>query len=380
MPARRLVVCSDGTWNWPDQRGGPTNVVKLLRAIRPTDRAGIPQIMFYDSGVGTGNWSDRIFGGALGWGLGKNVRQGYGFIADNYDRDNGDELFLFGFSRGAFTVRSLAGMISLVGLLPKRSMHLFEKAWDYYRLKPEDRDPSEEGRKAYLGVETRPTKVHFIGVWDTVGALGIPVSPLRWLGRNLFAFHNTTLCSNIQHACQALAIDERRRAFAPVLWTRDTSPAFARKLLKHGIARQNLEQTWFAGAHSNVGGGYEDCALADIALDWMVCRAEDAGLEVDRDYLASIRKATTQRLVNSRTLKWRGRPELVRPLCTTPDERIHRSVLTRMECRDGSIEPYPYLPTNVLELKKERVDRFDDLIDDTGAVLAKTESEQVSVV
>ena len=147
MPKKRLIICCDGTWNWPDQKGNPTNVVKMVRAIRPADDLGVPQIVFYDTGVGTGNLLDRIAGGLFGVGLADNVKQTYGFVVDNYQP--GDELFLFGFSRGAHTVRSLGGLIGLIGLIPKQHMDEFPQAWAYYRTPPKER--TETQRREFLG-------------------------------------------------------------------------------------------------------------------------------------------------------------------------------------------------------------------------------------
>lgn len=140
---RRLIICCDGTWNRADWEGGTaTNVIRIARAIksvgisRDTAKSEIPQIVYYHAGVGTGNRQDRILGGALGLGLSKNVRDTYAFLVNNYAP--GDEIFLFGFSRGAFTARTLGGMIGSIGLLRKEQMGAFLDAWAYHRL-PTDR-------------------------------------------------------------------------------------------------------------------------------------------------------------------------------------------------------------------------------------------------
>jgi uncharacterized protein (DUF2235 family) len=190
MPKKRLIICCDGTWNWPDQKGNPTNVVKMVRAIRPADDHGVPQIVFYDTGVGTGNLLDRIAGGLFGVGLAENVKQTYGFIVDNYQP--GDELFLFGFSRGAHTVRSLSGLVGLIGLIPKQHMDEFLSAWAYYRTPPQER--TEAQRREFLArfpedAQPRKTRIDFIGVWDTVGTMGIPTGPLRMIGQRRYRFH-----------------------------------------------------------------------------------------------------------------------------------------------------------------------------------------------
>lgn len=326
LPKRKLVVCCDGTWNMPNQPGAPTNVVKMVRAIRPLDDAGASQIVHYHPGVGTGNFVDRFMGGTLGVGLMGNVQSAYGFLVDNYYP--GDEIFLFGFSRGAYTARSLAGFVDLVGLLQKIDMELFVQVFDIYRKHrlirttntPEDlaasfRPHLHGGEASYLRLlealtRSRRTGILFIGVWDTVGALGVPFGPLRWIGRRLYNFHSTQLAESVLFAYQALSIDERRRAFRPSIWTRPNS--------RRG-GPQTFEQVWFAGVHSNVGGGYVDTGLSDIAFLWMAAKAAEARrtptdqpLALDENYLRNRIQRTMGRLENSRTLKWRTSSELVR--------------------------------------------------------------------
>jgi uncharacterized protein (DUF2235 family) len=290
-PCRKLIVCCDGTWNKPFVDGEPTNVVKMVRAIRPIDAKGTAQLIFYHPGVGTGNFVDRIMGGSMGFGLSANVQSAYDFLASNFV--DGDLIFIFGFSRGAFTARSLAGLIGLVGLLDKKDMDLFPHVYEIYRKADYRRVLSmktKDEMRAALGdlfsktlspkkfdrlldallLRARPTPIFFIGVWDTVGAMGIPFTPLRWIGRSLYQFHNTDLSDQVQYAYHALAIDEARKTIAPTLWTRPIN--------RDGASRrkQTLEQVWFAGAHSNVGGGYPDTGLSDIAFLWMVAKAATA--------------------------------------------------------------------------------------------------------
>jgi uncharacterized protein (DUF2235 family) len=212
-PKRKLIVCCDGTWNMPNQPGAPTNVVKMLRAIRPVDDTGASQIVHYHPGVGTGNFVDRFMGGTIGVGLISNVQSAYGFLVDNYSP--GDELYLFGFSRGAYTVRSLAGFVDLVGLLQKIHMELFVEVFEVYRKHQLNRTTNRPqnlatafrphlrgGEPAYRALlealtASRRTGILFIGVWDTVGALGVPVGPLRWIGRRRYNFHNTELAASV---------------------------------------------------------------------------------------------------------------------------------------------------------------------------------------
>ena len=371
---RKLVVCCDGTWNLPNQAGKPTNVVKILRAIRPVDDYGNSQIVHYHPGVGTGNFVDRFNGGSVGAGLTSNVQSAYGFLVDNYLP--GDEIYLFGFSRGAYTVRSLAGFIDLVGLLEKIDMSLFVEVFDVYRkhqLYPKNKTPDElagaflpyfsrdtnDRLRGVLRRSRRDTGIFFIGVWDTVGALGIPFGPLRSIGRSHYDFHSTQLTGSVRFAYQALAIDEHRQSYEPSIWIRpvETNGAPTSKI-------QTLEQVWFAGAHSNIGGGYVDDSLSDIAFLWMAAKAtaaretaSDPPLALDKHYLANAIQKTMGRLINSRTLKWRMRKALKRSLLDpsrVPDgmescEKIHEFVLRRYEHPHEQFVPFPYRPANAVK-------------------------------
>jgi len=271
---RNLVVCLDGTWNTPDQkdrgRQVPSNVVKMARAVHEGQVSPkLNQQVYYDCGVGTGGWRDKWLGGATGQGITKNIMQAYAWLADVYQED--DRIFLFGFSRGAYTARSLAGILGLCGI-PQTPVQLNE-AKDIYRISDHD----ERLAKAADFKEhnnSRPGDVHFIGVWDTVGALGIPINPInRWLA-GLTEFHDVTLGPHIRHAYHAVAINERRGPFKPTLW----SPS--------GLAEeQTLVQAWFPGVHTNIGGGYVDSGLSDRAFLWMLGNAYRHGLRPDDKYV-----------------------------------------------------------------------------------------------
>ena len=267
MP-KSLIICCDGTWNDPDQGGGPTNVTKMARAILPRNNKGEPQLVYYDEGVGTGNSVDKWLGGSLGIGLGANVQQAYRFLALNYEPQ--DQLIMFGFSRGAYTVRSLAGLVSLVGLLRKGDLDQMPSVWDYYRTPPADRRIDFIDDR-WVG-ERRP-EISLMGVWDTVGALGIPGNVLGKVGRRRHEFHDVALGKKIKRAYQALAIDERRGLYVPAVWDTQTS-----------AEGQTVEQMWFAGCHSNVGGGYPDPVLSDQAFLWMISKARPL-LDFDEEYL-----------------------------------------------------------------------------------------------
>lgn len=278
---KRLILTCDGTWNRADQeRNGvscPTNVVKLAYRIAKRDARGVPQIISYDQGVGTGNLVDHFTGGAFGNGLDDNILDGYRFLIGNYEP--GDELFVFGFSRGAFTARSLCGMIRKCGVLKRSSIGHYREAVRLYRsgdVRPDDRAPTEF-RRSFSVCGADELRITFLGVWDTVGAMGIPVAGLRRLTAGKYAFHDTELSGTVKNAAHALAIDEHRGTFQPTLW---------RWKPKEG---QRVDQTWFVGAHSDIGGGYAEPALSDIALEWMLGKATACGLALDEDVLAAHR-------------------------------------------------------------------------------------------
>jgi uncharacterized protein (DUF2235 family) len=315
---KRLVLCCDGTWNSADQeRAGvacPTNVVRL--AYRVAKRAGpMPQILYYDQGVGTGNALDRLSGGALGEGLEDNIHDAYRFLVGNYEAD--DELFLFGFSRGAFTARSLVGMIRKCGILRRDAVQHYRAARELYRSAEHPDDPAPRAfRDRHSVTGTEPIPVRFIGVWDTVGSLGIPLRGLRGLTRGKYQFHDTELSSTVAHACHALAIDEHRAPFEPTLWS--YAP-------KEG---QTVEQVWFSGAHSDVGGGYAAPCVSDIALAWMLDRARGAGLVLDQTALAAFPLALDPLtpLHDSKKGLYRLTPGIDRPIgVAAPDPKNPRA-------------------------------------------------------
>jgi len=238
-------------------------------------------VVYYLRGVGTGTIGllDKVLGGGTGLGISRNIQDAYRFLANNYVE--GDEIFCFGFSRGAYTARCLGGMIDAAGLLDKNDMDHLPDAYAYYRTPPEKRETCKYQLRLRDLPRSRP-KIKFMGVWDTVGALGAPTPLLGKISKKLWVgFHNATLSGLIINAYQALAIDERRGPFKPAIWERRTG-------------QKNLQQVWFAGVHSNIGGGYPDSGLSDIALLWMVNRAMEQGLVFDSRYLADRMKVSPQ--------------------------------------------------------------------------------------
>ncbi len=282
--SKRLVVCCDGTWNEPDEtRGGldaPTNVARLALGVVTGEDSG--QLLYYEPGVGTAP-DDRLLGGAFGYGLARNVRNAYQFLVKNFE--SGDQLFLFGFSRGAYTARSLAGLIRNCGILCRNNLDQIDEAFAFYRDSTPQTHPRGLAAQIFREMYAHDDdEIHFIGVWDTVGALGIPTElpGWNWLSQRLhgweklWGFHDTQLSSHVHFAYHALSIDETREPFKPTLWTSDDIPP-----------SQTVEQVWFSGVHTEVGGGSDKSELSDIALLWLVDKATAAGLAVKPGCLAS---------------------------------------------------------------------------------------------
>ena len=265
--SKRIVFCADGTWDSPAEH---TNVYKLYKALLVT----ATQIPFYDDGVGAdGNPISKVLGGAFGTGLWQKIKDGYAKIAHVYEA--GDQLFLFGFSRGAYTARSLAGMISACGL-PTTNFtdDIVDIAFKAYRDKA-DRQNILSGLTNFA---MDGPNITMAGVWDTVGSLGIPAA-IGLSDPIAYGFLDTSLSPKIQNAYHALAIDEKRAQFPPTLWTSQPAPG------------QTMEQVWFVGVHSDVGGGEPDdtpgtTALSDITLGWMMSKASGLGLQFDPNVLA----------------------------------------------------------------------------------------------
>lgn len=288
---KNIVICSDGTGN-SSVKGRGTNVFKLFEAIdlngHRTDPTLTPQVAFYDDGVGTENFKPlKIFAGATGFGLSRNVRQLYKELVRIYDP--GDRIFLFGFSRGAFTARTLSGFITTCGIL-KRSPDkqptarklekMVRKAYKMYRRKYRtelakffrgEPDLTKIEKFKLNNCVPNEVKIEFLGVWDTVDAVGLPfhVSDFINLVIYRFKFPDRTLNKSVKKACHALSIDDQRHSFHPLLWC-----------LEPGDEKR-IEQVWFAGAHSNVGGGYEKHGMSLVALDWMIRKAAEKAEDED---------------------------------------------------------------------------------------------------
>ncbi len=326
---RRLIVCSDGTWGTKLHKPGPgktTNVAILSDLILPQDSDGNEQIPFYDSGVGTNRGPlDKLVGGMFGSGLADNVKEAYTFLVDHYVP--GDDVYFFGFSRGAFTVRSAAGLIRKCGIVRKDDPALIDRAYEIYRHrdKGDPSAPDTNEAKEFRGAHAVwPVPIKFIGVWDTVGRLGIPVPRyLQWLGPfnpAKYQFHDTDLSRSVEFAYHAIAVDERLRVFEPTLWSQHPEA-------KH----QTMEQAWFPGVHSDIGGGYAKCGLSNGALHWLADKARASGLALNDGALAAFPPDYLSLLHDQRSFPMSLLPRITRQIgaAVCGNESLHPSTLDR---------------------------------------------------
>lgn len=297
---KRIAFCFDGTWN-DIEMGNPTNVAKLAQAIAHSD-GDTRQVIYYDEGVGTGDFEsqlsklENIGSGMFGWGLRDNIVEAYTFLVLNYEA--GDEIYIFGFSRGAFTARSFAGLIRNVGIVDRRHLSNLREAIDLYTSRDADDHPdtdycrtfrNQRQENAYLerdiewleknfpGTDhrTKPViSVQYLGVWDTVGALGLPVP--QFIEKRInqeYGFHDTKLSTFVRNARHAVAADERRKTFSPTLWSNIDE-------LRRAYP-DRYDEKIFPGTHGAVGGGGPIVGLSDAALEWIFRGAQAAGLAFD---------------------------------------------------------------------------------------------------
>ncbi|BAV46719.1 hypothetical protein MesoLj113a_31870 [Mesorhizobium sp. 113-1-2] len=293
---QRIIVLLDGTWNDADIGPADTNIVRLRDIIARTlgtkttvphvapakashsgqelvksfSADGRENIVFYERGVGTGAM-DRFRGGVFGEGLGENVRRAYKFLSYHYKPD--DEIFVFGFSRGAYTARSLVGYLAAAGLLKTQycTDELEAKAWGFYRTAPNDRQPGAWMALQSYTHDVKKFRIECTAVFETVGALGVPLEPFWRANRDRYAFHDVNLASITNLNLHAIALDEHRQPFQATIWRKPQFKQYA----------TTTEQVWFVGSHSDIGGSYipEELrstdfpnALDDITLDWMIRR------------------------------------------------------------------------------------------------------------
>lgn len=313
-----LVICADGTWNRPEEdleKDFPTNVLMLARAIKPSDN-GQKQHVFYDWGLGS--YHNKVSAGATGRGIHKNIMDGYRYIVQNYQP--GDKIFLFGFSRGAYTVRALSGLINNCGILKRQDARLITEAWKIYKSPNKKYHPNKPAAEAFRHKYSHPSRqIHFIGVWDTVGALGIPFSLMGLFDKN-DEFYDTKMGSNVSIVRHALAIDEQRTDFEPTLWL--------------PRSEVDLKQIWFAGVHSDVGGSYppdkNGNRASDEPLKWMLDEANNAGLVTEPHIRANLTDGSTGKIHKSRKRVYRLRRPIHRELVSKKaPTKFHPSVRDR---------------------------------------------------
>jgi uncharacterized protein (DUF2235 family) len=386
---RNLVLCSDGTGNSAG-KGRGTNVIHLYESLdrHAYDDGGPDQLAVHDDGVGTsGSRPLALLGGAFGFGLARNVRQLYGWLSRNYRP--GDRIFAFGFSRGAFTVRCLAGMIGRFGVVRGESLtdgdldRLVRRLWDAYKEaqhRYRETGPRQERlagqRDAFHHL--RPP-IEFLGVWDTVDAYGLPVDELKealveasqlllWLPVlqrfTLTRFKDRKLHSRVRRAHHAVAIDDERHTFHPVLWDESHEKARAVGLDdRERTCLRRIEQVWFAGMHSDVGGGYSRDSLARVSLDWMMNGAAQEGLRFDQDRHRALRADMdpTGPIHDSRAglaTYYRFRPRDVGGMCAEHGipVTVHSSVLARIDRTRGDGAP-TVLPSEYDVVGRDRYQR-----------------------
>jgi uncharacterized protein (DUF2235 family) len=312
--AKRIVFCADGTWQAPVNN---TNVYRLYKALTVAS----DQVTFYDDGVGAdATGLDRVLDGAFGQGILQKIQDGYTKIAHVYEP--GDEIFLFGFSRGAYTARSLAGMIANCGLPAGAfSDDCVTQAFAAYR-DPLNRASILAGlAKCGLAAAT----IQMVGVWDTVGSLGIPAI-FGGVDEKIYGFLDTGLHPDIKNAYQCLALDEKRAQFPATLWT--SAPS----------AGQTIEQVWFSGCHGDVGGGTAQAGgvdagtrLCDFTMGWMLSKAQSLGITVDPAVAAQYGTLSAAFALDAIRETWSpadGLPKL-RPVA--PNAEVSNSVAVRLK-------------------------------------------------
>jgi uncharacterized protein (DUF2235 family) len=328
---KNIILCADGTWNTPhgDTASNPdTNVRKLYCALVNSPS----QLKYYDSGVGTdGTPLDHLSGGAMGEGLFQKIQDCYAFLSNVYA--TGDQIFVFGFSRGAYTARSAAGMIAGFGVPTANLDNMtVRRIFNAYR------EP-DKARKCALKAELnaaytlQDVPIKMVGVWDTVGSLGIPGLFFNFFDQRKFGFLDTTLHANVQRAYHAVSIDERRAQFKPTLWTNPD-----------GTYRMNdsqVTQVWFAGMHSDVGGGYSDCQLSQITLSWMMYKAQENGLRFSDDAIAQYLFLKTENALGPDHDEWKFVPWGFHELRTIPPTAaMSNSVQIRLSAPAPSDQRY----------------------------------------
>lgn len=360
---KRLAIFLDGTWNSINSN---TNVWRMRALCAAKSSDGKPQLIYYEMGV------NGFLGGVFGHGLDENIRLSYEWLIENYN--DGDEIFIFGFSRGAYTARSLAGLIAIDGILKAGSPIGVTELFDRYKKGNEEsiwklKEIEASGdvsrltdQEKWLLKYSRPAKVKVIGVWDTVGSVGVRAGNIPGISRGTFDYLQTGLRIHILNGYHALAIDEHRTDFAPTLWDvrhpKDKSAVIAQPRTLFGV-----EQRWFVGAHANVGGGYQTDLLAQAPLRWMMKKAEAHGLSFRSEVIpdGDALKAEIADSYKSFVSGWYARvfPPHYRVIGAEPDIRDDGSHININETIDASVfkrwqaDP-TYRPANLIEWSQRK--------------------------
>ncbi len=383
---KNIVLLSDGTGNSAAKKN-KTNVWRLYQTL---DLHDDNQIALYDDGVGTQkNAVLKALGGAFGYGMKRNVIEMYKYLCRNFidaaaNQNNAnadsqaqalppeedDKIYMFGFSRGAFTVRVLADFVANVGLCTyykdeKQLDKFAHENYRYYRRSNRDNNSSNQRRCKIRGLLSRlwcwlfcktpvkhsdyEPKITFLGVWDTVDAYGFPIDEIATLWDILISplrFCDQNLSSKVLQACHAVSVDDERQSFHPLLWNENVKDS------------NRIEQVWFPGVHTDVGGGYPNDSLSLVTLDWMISRVEANETSKGLVFVESLRNLYTSQSDwngpqhDSRSglaVYYRYKPRNIEHLCndkqagvTIASPKIHRSVLERI--RDHCL---PYAPTGI---------------------------------
>lgn len=373
---KRLVFCFDGTWNKLNPNSA-TNVVLTAASIERIDKRGVAQIIHYDEGVGTGDL-DSLRGGMFGTGLIDNVREAYRFLIFNYDA--GDEIYVFGFSRGAYSARTFVGFLRHVGPLHRLHVGRIDDALELYKNRKKGKEGSSEALRrfratyadkvcvgssddewrcanvpGYVAGSAPELKVKFLGVWDTVGALGFPeILPFSgWLNKE-YDFHDPNLDSFVESARHAVAIDERRKLFPPVLFG-DVTELNAAAGFKNDDPKAPYQERWFPGVHGSVGGGGDIRGLSDAAMAWVLSGAKRAGLRLDTEYgtrIHSFQPDALAPLVNEKKPQ-RGTTQLIKGDRKGPTHlwQLASNTVRRWRTSAERLEGKPYRPATLGHVK-----------------------------
>lgn len=289
---KRIVLCADGTWDKPGKKSRttgrylPTNLLKITRSLAKEDEEGVSQIVYYHKGLGTGNVLDRLVGGIKGDGMDVMIIDLYRFLVYNYEVN--DEIYMFGYSRGAFCIRSLCGFLNNHGLLSSEDEHLTPLLYQFYQSKPNLIEDSELHKSAwktsskYLNNPLNKNainRLHFpsisyVGLLDTVSALGLPFKTKIEDNIKQYKYHIVNVNTNIDYVCHALSIDEQRFNFKPVLLKAENLWK-----LKH------FDQCWFSGCHDDIGGGNDIDSTANIVLNWIIDIPSEIGLKFNKSII-----------------------------------------------------------------------------------------------